>query len=59
MLTIAECRKILTENKKEYTDEEVLAMRDWMYRLADIVIELVEQKDSTSSLSNTNQDKNS
>ena len=44
MLTLQQCKTILNDN--ELTDEEIIKMRDWLYQLADLAIEIVEQNDS-------------
>lgn len=36
MLSLEQCKKYL---KKEYTDEEVLALRDSLYQMANILID--------------------
>ena len=36
MLTIAECRKILGEKYKNYTDKQIEAIRNFLYRFAQI-----------------------
>ncbi len=35
-LSVAACKKILNENGNNYTDEEVLKIRDYLYKLAEI-----------------------
>lgn len=44
MLTLKECRKILEVNETELTDAEVLQMRDWLYHIAEIAIDAMEEK---------------
>jgi hypothetical protein len=34
MLTIAECRKILGNKFRNYTDEQIEQLRDWLTKLA-------------------------
>lgn len=38
MLTIEECKEVLHENKKKFTDEEILKIRELLYKMAKIVI---------------------
>ena len=35
-LSLAFCKKILNENGNDYTDEQVLRIRDYLYKLAEI-----------------------
>jgi hypothetical protein len=44
MLTIKECREILNEEKRKYTDEEVKAIRDFLYKLGLLNIEIIKHK---------------
>lgn len=42
MLTLARCREILNSGEVKYSDEEVIKVRDYLYRLAAIVSEQLE-----------------
>ena len=42
-LSLAECRKIVANDGQQYTDEELLKMRDWLDNLADIALAIIEQ----------------
>jgi len=44
MLTINECKEKLKNNEKEYSDEEVQAIRDYFYMLARINIDFIKEK---------------
>jgi hypothetical protein len=52
MLTIQKCREILEKNnedlpkeeKKINTDEEIIAIREWMYKMAKINIDYIKEK---------------
>ena len=44
MLTVKQCRELLQQNEKELTDEEIIIIRDWLMSLADIAIEITENK---------------
>jgi len=43
MLTLQQCKTILNDN--ELTDEEVLLMRDWLYQLAYLAIEMMDKNE--------------
>ena len=45
MLSIAECRKILNTNKKnkEYSEEEIIKIRNWVNNMTDIVSEITQK----------------
>jgi hypothetical protein len=36
MLSIKECRKVLGNKYKNYTDKQIKAIRDWLYRITDL-----------------------
>ena len=42
MLTIKQCRDLLKEEEKEFTDDEIIIIRDWLMIMADIAIEIME-----------------
>jgi len=44
MLTINECKEKLKNDEKEYSDEEVQAIRDYLYTLASINIDFIKEK---------------
>lgn len=39
MLSIEECKKVLEKNGEKYTDNEIKAIRDFLYKMAKIVDE--------------------
>lgn len=43
-LSLNECKKILNVNGKEYTDEEILKIRNWLYRFTEITMSFLEKK---------------
>lgn len=45
MLTTEECRKLLGEDGKSYTDQQIIEIREWLMRLADIAIEAERKND--------------
>ena len=42
-LSLIECKKILNTDGLCYTDEEVLKIRDWLYRMAEIAIDAIDK----------------
>ncbi len=42
-LSLVECKKILNTDGLNYTDEEVLKIRDWLYQMADIAIYAIDK----------------
>mgnify|MGYP000024092762 CR=1 FL=1 len=40
MITLAECKKILNAQKIKYTDEQVKQVRQYLYLLAEMQIEI-------------------
>lgn len=42
-VTLAECRKILNRNGVQYTDEEILEIRDWLYHIIEIILDAQER----------------
>ena len=50
MLSLKECRKLLDADSRGLTDEEVIKIRDWTYRLADSAIEIVLKENKENSL---------
>jgi hypothetical protein len=39
MLSITKCKKILNRNGIHYTDDEIIILRDALYKLAQIILE--------------------
>ncbi len=50
-LSLAECKKILSGDGDEYTDEQIIIIRDWLYHMADIAIEAYELENENSEVS--------
>lgn len=46
MLSVDECKEILNENTRKYTDEEIEKIRCFLYQLAEIVDGFNEEKKS-------------
>jgi|JI8StandDraft_1071087.scaffolds.fasta_scaffold566017_2 ribosomal protein S6 len=43
MLSLEECKRMLQENGAQYSDEEVLRIRDLLYEIAKLDLELFHQ----------------
>lgn len=43
-VSLAECRKILNTKGVHYTDEEIIEIRDWLYHMIDIILDVEEEK---------------
>ncbi len=59
-LSLNECKKILNGNDDEYTDEQIIKIRDWLYHIADIAIEAYDmehQQDFFGTIEAKNKDK--
>ncbi len=50
-LSLTECKKHLNVKGNHYTDEEILAIRDWLYFIGEIILEQTEQDTLPSSSS--------
>jgi hypothetical protein len=44
MLTADECRKLLGEEAKTLTDQQIIEIQDWLIRMADIAIAAEETR---------------
>ena len=42
-LSLAECRKAVANGEVNYSDEELIKMRDWLDNIADIALAIIEQ----------------
>ena len=42
-LTLVECRKSVAKGEIQYTDEELLKMRNWLENIADMALEYLEK----------------
>ena len=42
-LSITECRKAVSKSSIDYTDEQLIKIRDWLDNLADIVLAIIEK----------------
>mgnify|MGYP006779534621 CR=1 FL=1 len=43
-LSLTFCKKILKKNGNKYTDEQIIAIRDWLYFMCEIAIEVTEEQ---------------
>tara|TARA_B100001287_G_C22659698_1_gene519680 strand:+ start:975 stop:1121 length:147 start_codon:yes stop_codon:yes gene_type:complete len=46
MLSIEKCNEILNKDEKKYTKEEVLAIRESLYQLAELIMNIKENEES-------------
>ena len=46
MLSIEKCNEILNKIIKKYTKEEVVAVREWLYQFAEIILNAKENEES-------------
>ncbi|MBU0489094.1 MAG: hypothetical protein KKA07_08115 [Bacteroidetes bacterium] len=44
MLNLKQCKDILKETGKKYSDEQVLAIRDFFYKMARINVQYIKEK---------------
>lgn len=52
MLSITKCKKILNKNGISYTDEEVLMIRNVLYKFAEVAHRIIEKEKHLSVVSN-------
>ncbi len=45
-ISLAVCRKILNQNGKKYTDEQILKIRAWIFQYAEMTVEFLNGKTS-------------
>lgn len=43
-LSLTFCKNILNKNGNKYTDEQIIAIRDWLYFMCEIAIEVTEEQ---------------
>ena len=58
MLPIAKCREILNSDEVKYSDEELIIVRDYLYRLAAIVSEQLETENELAKVISLTEHKN-
>ena len=42
-LSISECKKILSSGGNNYTDEEIIKMRNWLYKFTEITLNCMKK----------------
>jgi len=52
MLTIEECKRILSRNGKKYSDSEIEQIRDFLWEIAQIDVKNLEKPDANEDSSN-------
>jgi hypothetical protein len=55
MLSDEECKKILNRNGKNYTDEQIRIIRDFLWSLAQVELKTIEINNSDENCSNHEQ----
>lgn len=45
-LSLTTCKKILNKDGLNYTDEEIILIRDWLYHMAEIAIDVLDEKET-------------
>lgn len=43
-LSLEQCKKILNVNGNNYSDEDILKMRNWLYRYSEMTLAFLERK---------------
>ncbi|HSH64783.1 MAG TPA: hypothetical protein VLB84_03080 [Bacteroidia bacterium] len=43
-LSLTTCKKILNKNGNNYTDEQIIGIRNWLYFMSEIALEIMEEK---------------
>jgi len=51
-VSLTECKKVLSKKGKHYTDAEILAIRDWLYLLAEITLSEFDKTDHQTNQQN-------
>ena len=44
MLSLIKCRELLGDSGKKLSDEQVLALRDQLYVLADVIVDIYDER---------------
>ncbi len=47
-ISVAECRKVFGEKVKDYDDATVKKMRDWLYQMSELALDLVKENSITT-----------
>lgn len=51
-LSLTECKKVLNKNGNHYTDSEILAIRDWLYFLGEMMANDLEKNNEQKTNEN-------
>jgi hypothetical protein len=43
-ISLAQCKKILNTEGKNYSDEEIIKIRDWIYAYTEITMQFLDSK---------------
>lgn len=49
-LSLTECKKTLNTDGAFYTDDELIEIRNWLYHIAEIAIDAVEEEEQKKLL---------
>ena len=49
-ISIDQLRKIWNDKNVQYTDEELLRIRDWLYTMAGVIVQVVENNDGDEAI---------
>lgn len=44
-MSMLACKKILNKDGLDYTDEEIIKIRDWLYLMAELAINAIDKND--------------
>lgn len=53
-VSLTECKNVLNKKGKHHTDAEILAIRDWLYFIAEITLSEFENKPSNQNNTHNN-----
>ena len=51
-ISLTECKKILNKNGNRYTDNEIIEIRNWLYFISEITLEVLEAKQEREKTNN-------
>ena len=52
-LSLTECKKTLNTDGVVYTDDEIIEIRNWLYHIAEIAIDAVEEEEHKNLMKST------
>lgn len=56
-LSLVECRNTLNVNGLSYTEDQIILIREWLYHMADIAIDAMEEKEAKGFKNNLSANK--